>query len=141
MIHSAKTLNQLSHQVIAAAMDVHREFGCGLLERVYESALAYELKQRGIAFERQKPVPIRYKNILLDDEGFKMDLCVENSIIIELKTVPQLLPIHSAQLQTYLRLSDMRLGLLMNFNVVLLKEGIKRVVHNFPEDETPSIQL
>lgn len=125
-------LNHLSGVIIDAAMEVHREMGPGLLERVYEAALAKELRLRGIAALRQLPQPIVYKGESLDDEGYRIDLLVEESAIVELKTVPQLLPIHDSQLLTYLRLSQKSLGLLINFHVPLLKDGIKRLVHNFP---------
>ena len=88
----------------------------------------------GIQCVRQQPFPVRYKSVLLDEEGYKMDLLVENSIVVELKTVPQLLPIHSSQLLTYLRLNQKNLGLLINFNVTLLRDGIGRVVNNFPKE-------
>ena len=118
--------------IIDAAMEVHREMGPGLLERVYEASLAKELRSRGIVAIRQLPQPIVYKGEALDDEGYRIDLLVEESVIVELKTVPQLLPIHDAQLLTYLRLSRKSLGLLINFHVPLLKNGINRLVHNFP---------
>jgi GxxExxY protein len=126
-------LNQLSGVIIDAAMEVHRDFGSGLLERVYEAALAKELSLRGISSDRQVAVPIIYKGESLDEEAYKIDLLVENSIVVELKTVPSILPIHEAQLHTYMRLSKKSLGLLINFHVVLLREGIKRRVLNFPQ--------
>lgn len=124
-------LNQLSGVIIDAAMEVHREMGPGLLERDYEASLAKELRSRGITALRQLPQPIIYKGEALDDEGYRIDLLVEQAIVVELKTVP-LVPIHDSQLLTYLRLSRKSLGLLINFNVPLLKDGIKRLVHNFP---------
>lgn len=125
-------LNHLSGVIIDSAMEVHREMGPGLLERVYEAALAKELRLRGVSSLRQLPQPIIYKGEALDDEGYRIDLLVEESVIVELKTVAQLLPIHDSQLLTYLRLSQKSLGLLINFHVPLLKDGIKRLVHNFP---------
>ncbi|TAE91299.1 MAG: GxxExxY protein [Verrucomicrobia bacterium] len=129
---TAEEYNEISNKVIAAAIEVHRQLGSGLLERVYEAALAYELNQMGLHCLRQQPVPVRYKGVFLEEEAFKMDLLVENSVIVELKTVPQLQPIHSHQLKTYLRLTNLHLGLLMNFNVMMLKDGLVRVVNNFP---------
>jgi GxxExxY protein len=110
----------------------HRGFGPGLLERVYEAALAAELRIRGISSVRQVSLPVVYKGNVLDDEGYRIDLLVEDCIIVELKTVAALLPIHEAQLSTYLRLARKNLGLLINFHTVLLKDGIKRRVHQFP---------
>ncbi len=125
-------LNQLSGVIIDAAMEVHREFGPGLLERVYEAALAKELTLRGISPMRQVPAPVCYKGEVLDDEAYRIDLLVEDTVVFELKTVASLLPIHEAQLHTYMRLSGKCLGLLINFHVPLLRDGIKRHVINFP---------
>jgi GxxExxY protein len=125
-------LNELSGTIIDAAIEVHREFGPGLLERVYEASLAKELASRGIPSLRQLPMPIVYKGELLDEEGYKIDLMVDQAIVVELKTVPTLLPIHESQLLTYVRLSGKCLGLLINFNVPMLRQGLKRIVHNFP---------
>ena len=127
-------LNELSGIIIDAAIEVHRELGPGLLERVYEASLAKELRLRGISSVRQLPQPVIYKGEELEDEGYKIDLLVEDSIIVELKTVSELLPIHHSQLLTYLRLSEKKLGLLINFHVPLLKNGIKRLVHDFPSE-------
>lgn len=126
-------LNALSGIIIDSAMEVHREFGPGLLERVYESALAKELRLRGIQSVRQVAAPVVYKGEVLDDEAYRIDLLVENEIVVELKTVPALLPIHEAQIHTYMKLSNKCLGLLINFHVTLLKDGIKRHVINFPQ--------
>ncbi len=126
-------LNELSGAIIDSAMDVHREYGPGLLERVYEAALARELHHRGFASRRQVVAPVFYKGELLDEEAYKIDLLVEEEIVVELKTVAELLPIHEAQLHTYMRLFGKSLGLLINFNVILLKNGIKRHVINFPQ--------
>ncbi len=125
-------LNELSGIIVDSAMEVHREFGPGLLERVYEAALAHELRSRGVSSSRQVPLAVVYKGALLDDEGYKIDLLVEDAIIVELKTVAALLPIHEAQLSTYLRLAGKNLGLLINFQTMLLRDGIKRRVHQFP---------
>lgn len=106
---------------------MHRVLGPGLLESSYERCLAYELSLAGIAYQLQQPVPIEYKGIHLDC-GYRVDVLVEDEIIVELKSVEELLPIHEAQLLTYMRLSGKRIGLLMNFNVEILKQGLKRLV-------------
>lgn len=116
---------ELTEQIIGAAIEVHRELGPGLLESAYEAALAHELALRAIRFERQKDMPVRYKGFLIE-VGYRLDLLVEDQVIVELKAVTELHPIHEAQLITYLRLSKRRIGLLINFNVPLLKEGIVR---------------
>ena len=126
-------LNILSGMIVDAAMEVHREFGPGLLERVYEAALAHELSLRGIPVVRQLPANIRYKGELLNEEAYKIDLMVDDSVVVELKTVSSILPIHEAQLHTYMKLSSKCLGLIINFHVPLLKDGIKRHVINFPK--------
>jgi GxxExxY protein len=124
--------NQLTEQIIGAAIEVHRNTGPGLMESVYEECLCYELSQLGLRFRRQVHLPISYKGIKLDC-GFKMDLLVEDAIVLELKTVDQLLPIHSAQLLTYLKLSGKKVGLLINFNEPILTKGLKRLVNHFRE--------
>ncbi|MCX7855588.1 MAG: GxxExxY protein [Anaerolineae bacterium] len=121
--------NLLSNRIIGAALEVHRQLGPGLLESAYEECLAYELSLSNIPFERQKPVPVVYKGIRLDC-GFRVDLLVGNLVVVELKAVDALMPVHQAQVLTYLKLTGCRLGLLINFNVVRLREGIKRVVLN-----------
>lgn len=126
-------LNALSGAIVDAALEVHREYGPGLLERTYEAALARELLLRGISSVRQLSCPVIYKGEELEEEGYKIDLLVEGCIIVELKTVAELLPIHSAQLHTYMKLSGKSLGLLINFNVILLRDGIKRRVIDFPK--------
>ena len=125
-------LNKISESVIGACIEVHREVGPGLLESAYEECLAYEFSQRGLSFERQKPLPVVYKAVRLDG-GYRMDFLVENSVVVELKTVEALLPVHDAQVLTYLKLAKMSLGLLINFNVPLLKHGLKRIVNNFSD--------
>jgi GxxExxY protein len=125
-----RSLNEITEQVIGACIEIHRQLGPGLLESAYEECLCYELAQRGIRFERQKPLPVKYKTVNLDC-GYQLDLVVEGKIIVELKTVEHLLPIHEAQLLTYLKLSGLTLGLLINFNVPVLKNGIKRIANNF----------
>ena len=124
-------LNNLSNEVIGAAIEVHRDLGPGLLESTYEASLQHELMLRGISSVRQLLLPIRYKGLAIPD-AYRIDLLVAGCLVVELKTVDSLLPVHSAQLLTYLRMSDNHLGLLINFHTVLLKDGIKRQVHNFP---------
>lgn len=118
---------ELTSNIIAAAMEVHREVGPGLLESAYQACLCRELMLRAITFQAEVALPIEYKNIHLDC-GYRMDLVVENKVAIELKSVDRLLPIHQAQLLTYLRLSRLRVGLLINFNVMMLRDGVVRRV-------------
>jgi GxxExxY protein len=116
-----------SNRVIGLAIEIHRSLGPGLLESAYEECFALELKQNAIAFQRQVPLAITYKGMTLDC-SYRLDFVIEQYLVVELKSVERLLPIHEAQLLTYLKLSGMRVGLLMNFNVRLLKDGIKRLV-------------
>lgn len=125
-------LDQISHRIIGAAIEVHRHLGPGLLESAYETCLVFELKRLGLNVEEQKPLPVVYKDVKLDC-GYRLDLVVEGEIIVEIKAVEQLLPIHEAQLLSYLRLSHRTVGLLMNFHVPVLKNGLKRIVNEFPE--------
>jgi GxxExxY protein len=125
-------LNTVTKNTIGAAIEVHRALGPGLLESAYEACLAFELAQRGLRVERQKPLPVIYREIELDC-GYRLDLLVEEAVIVEVKAVDRLMPIHQAQLLSYLKLSDCRVGLLINFNVKLLKDGIRRVVNDFPD--------
>ena len=122
-------LEEIGKQIVDAAFHVHKELGPGLLESAYERCLVFELIERGFQVERQKKLPIRYKGKLLEG-GYRLDLIVENEIIIELKTVDKILPVHEAQLISYLKLSDKRLGYLINFKVNLIKNGIYRRVNN-----------
>jgi GxxExxY protein len=126
------TENEISRQVVDAAFKVHTHFGPGLLESVYEKVLKYELEKRGLRVVRQVRVPIIYDGVVLD-ESLVSDLFVEDKLIVELKSVEQIAPVHSKQLLTYLRLADKRLGLLINFNVALIKDGITRVVNGLRE--------
>jgi len=119
-------LETLVRNVIGAAIEVHRHLGPGFLENIYEQALCYELSTRGITFERQKEIVVPYKNISIF--GQRLDIVVEGQVIVELKTVEQLLPLHEAQILSYLKSTGMKVGLLMNFNVKQLKTGIKRMV-------------
>ncbi|MBL9136353.1 MAG: GxxExxY protein [Verrucomicrobiales bacterium] len=120
-------LNELTERVIGLSIEIHRELGPGLLESAYDECLAFEISRAGLSFRRQEPMPVRYKEVELDC-GYRLDFVVENALILELKAVTQLLPIHDAQLLTYLRLSGKSLGLLINFNVPVLTRGVKRVV-------------
>ncbi len=122
-------LNQITEKVIGAAIEVHRALGPGLLESAYEACLAFELTDRGLEIEQQKPVPLVYRDIQVDC-GYRLDLLVEKSVIVEVKSVERLAPIHEAQLLSYLRLARYRVGLLINFNVLYLKSGIRRLVYD-----------
>ena len=117
--------------MIGAAIEVHRALGPGLLESVYEVALAEELRAREIPFERQKPVPIRYKGLILEP-GLRLDLVVGGELIVEVKSVEQLNDVHAAQLLTYLRMTGCPVGLLLNFNVAVLRHGLKRMINRAP---------
>ena len=118
---------ELTQAIIGAAIEVHRVLGPGLLESAYEECLCHELSLRGLAYERQVPLPVVYKGVRLDC-GYRMDIVVEGRVVVELKTVETLLPVHEAQLLTHLKLSNRRVGLLFNFNAETLKEGMKRRV-------------
>lgn len=120
--------DQLTHSVIGLAIEVHRVLGPGLLESAYEECLFWELQQHGFAVERQTALPITYKEVRLD-AGYRIDLWIQRELIVELKTVDALLPIHEAQLLSYLRLSNTRKGLLMNFHSVRLRDGVRRLVN------------
>lgn len=119
--------DDLSNKVIGCALNVHRELGAGLLESTYEKCLCYELSKTGLKFEYQKELPVKYQEVEIDC-GYRIDILIEGALIIELKSVEQLRPIHKAQLLTYMKLSDIGLGLLINFNSVLLRDGIRRLV-------------
>ncbi len=123
-----KEENKISNIVIGSAIEVHKSLGPGLLESAYQECLEYELKQTGLIVGKEKPMPIIYKEIKLE-HGYRMDLLVQSKVVIEIKTVDTILDVHYAQLLTYLRLGNYRLGLLINFNVKLLKEGIKRIIN------------
>jgi GxxExxY protein len=132
----ARSFDELSGFVLGACIEIHNQLGPGLLESAYEECLCYELSQAGLKFERQWPLPVLYKNVKLDC-GYRVDLIVEDKLVLELKAVEQLLPIHEAQLLTYLKLSGRGCGLLINFNVPRLKEGIRRIVNNFADSSAP----
>lgn len=123
---------QLTREIIGAAIEVHRTLGPGLLESADEECLARELALRGIRFVRQKPLPVVYKDVKLEC-GYRMDLLVDGRVVVELKAVDTLAPIHDAILLTYLRLSSCQIGLLINFNVPALKDGVRRLVNKYQE--------
>ena len=125
-------INALSKEIIGAAMQVHRALGPGLLEGAYEACLAHELATRELAFERQRPIPLTYGGEVIE-VGFRADFIVEKAILLELKSVERLQPIHTAQVLTYLKLTGLQLGLLINFNVTSLQQGIRRVVLGLAE--------
>ncbi len=117
----------LTEKVIDLAIEVHRQLGPGLLESAYEECLCLELKEAGFAFRRQVPLPVTYKSVRLDC-GYRIDIVINGQLIVELKTVERLMPIHDAQLLTYMKLSGIRTGLLLNFNSAVLKDGIRRLM-------------
>ncbi len=126
------TINQITHSVIGATMEVHRTLGPGLLESAYEECLAHEMDLQDIPYQRQHPLPVDYKGKRMDC-GYRLDFLVTERVVVELKAVEQLLPIHEAQVLTYLRLGNWPLALLINFNVPALKRGIRRIVLNLEE--------
>ena len=128
----ARRFDELTDQAIAACIEVHRTLGPGLLESADEECVCHELPVRRLSFERQVPLPVQYKGVKLDC-GYRLDIVVERQLLLELKTVEALLPIHHAQLLTYLKLGRMTYGLLVNFHVPVLKEGLKRIVNQFPD--------
>jgi len=124
------SLNEITHAIIGAAIKVHKALGPGLLESAYEACVAYELEKLGLRLERQKPIPVIYEGVHLEC-GFRADLLVEGQVIAELKAKEALHPIDEAQLLSHLRLLNLRVGLLINFNVLVLKDGIKRMVNDY----------
>jgi GxxExxY protein len=123
------TENEIATIIVDAAYKIHKRLGPGLLESVYEATLAYELAKRGLQLRRQQSMPVVYEAVRMD-VGFRADLIVEGKVIVEIKSIDAIAPVHRKQLLTYLRLTDKRLGLLINFNVELIKDGITRVVNN-----------
>ena len=121
--------NEISNKIIGCAIEVHKVLGPGLLESAYEECLAAEFNAQGLKYERQKPIPLIYRDVKLDC-GYRLDFLVENKVIVELKAIEVVPPVAYAQLLTYLRLMDKRLGLLINFYVTYLRDGIKRIVNN-----------
>ena len=124
-------LDEIAAATLDSAFEVHTTLGPGLLEGVYKACLAFELEARGLSVELESPVPVIYRDHKITDVGYRMDLLVEGQLVVEVKTVDALHPVHLAQILSYLRLSDRRLGLLINFNTALLKDGIRRVVNRF----------
>ena len=122
--------NKISSKIIGASITIHKELGPGLLESSYETCLAYELKEMGLHVKQQQALPVVYKNVKLN-AGYRIDLLIENKVIVEVKSVEALVDIHTAKLLTYLKLKDIKLGLLINFNEVLLKNGIKRILNGY----------
>jgi len=127
-----KTIDEIAADVVDAAFKVHQELGPGLLESAYEACLAHELTKRGLVVEKQKAQPVFYDGITID-VGYRMDLLVNDCVVIELKAVEQIIPIHQAQLMTYLKLSKKPLGFLINFNTTYFKSSIKRIANNYLE--------
>lgn len=123
-------LNELTGAIIGAAIEVHRNLGPGLLESAYESCLLWELRQLDLKVEPQVPVPIRYKGLQLD-AGYRIDLLVQDKVIVELKATDKIQPIHTAQVLTYLKMTDLKMALILNFNVELMRSGIKRIINDF----------
>ena len=123
------TENEISYKIIGAAFELHKTIGPGLLESAYENALAFELRELGLKVEQQYPMPFIYKDVK-QDVGYRLDIIVENKVIVEVKSVEALAPVHYAQLLTYLKLSGLKLGLIINFNSKILKENIHRIVNN-----------
>ncbi len=117
----------ITREIIGSAIEVHKQLGPGLLESAYEECLVYELQQKGYKIERQKPIPIIYKEIKLD-YGYRIDILVENKVLLELKSIDAIAPVHEAQILTYMKFSNIKIGLLINFNVTVLKNGLKRYV-------------
>jgi GxxExxY protein len=131
-------LDQITRQIIGAAIEVHKAVGPGLLESAYQACLAYEVLQRGLKAEEQVPLPVLYKDVRLDC-GYRMDLLVEDSVIVEIKAVERLCPIHDAQLLSYLRIAHKQVGLLINFYIRVLKDGVKRIVNEFPDSAISAV--
>ena len=126
------TENEISKEIVDVAFKIHTTYGPGLLESVYETILTYELKKRGLQVLRQQGIPVIHESIRMD-LGFRADLIVGNKVVVEIKSIETIAPVHKKQLLTYLRLTDKRLGLLINFNVELIKNGITRVVNGLAE--------
>ena len=124
-----QNINRITEKIIGCAIEVHRSLGPELLESAYEECLSYQLSQVGLKYERQVPLPVIYKGINLDC-GYRMDIVVENLVIVEIKAVERILPVHEAQILSYLKLHNKKIGLLINFHVSILKSGLKRIVSN-----------
>jgi len=128
----SEKINEITEQIIGSAINVHRVLGPGLLESAYETCLGFEIASRGLRVEQQKALPVVYRDVKLDC-GYRLDLVVENSVVIELKAIEKILPIHKAQLLSYLKLSGLKVGLLINFHTKILKDGLVRLVNNFSD--------
>lgn len=135
-VTEAERLNRIPETIIGCAIAVHKALGPGLLESAYEACLAFELAQAGLRVEREKPLPVTYREVRLDC-AYRLDLLVEDAVIVEIKVVDQLAPIHTAQLLSYLKLSGCKVGLLINSHVHKLTEGIRRIVNGFPSFPEP----
>lgn len=129
-------LNKITETIIGVAIGIHKALGPGLLESAYEACMVYDLTQAGLWVEQQKSLPVVYREVKLEC-GYRLDLLVEKEVIVEIKSIERFLPIHKAQLMSYLKLADCKVGLLINFNVEILKDGIQRVVNNFPDFPRP----
>ena len=125
-------LDQITRRIIGAAIELHKAVGPGLLESACQACLAFEIRQRGLKFDEQIPLPVLYKDVKLDC-GYRLDLLVEDSVIVEIKAIEKLCPIHDAQLLSYLRIAHQKVGLLINFHNQVLKDGLKRIVNEFPD--------
>jgi len=126
--HTKYPHNVLTGKIIGAAIEVHRTLGPGLLESAYEACLVFELQEKGLNVERQKPLPLVYKNVKLDS-GYRLDLIVQAKVVVEVKSLSEIAAVHKAQLLSYLRLANLQIGLLINFNVKMLKHGIHRIIN------------
>ncbi|HEU4630862.1 MAG TPA: GxxExxY protein [Gemmatimonadaceae bacterium] len=135
-----RELDDVTGTIVDAAVKIHRALGPGLLESVYEAVLARELERRGLRVARQQTIPVVYDGIAFD-EGFRADLVVEGCVIVELKSLEKLAPVHAKQLLTYLRLADLRIGLLVNFGAATLKEGLHRVVNGLSPAASPTLHV
>ena len=127
-----KDIEEIGRNIVHCAIKVHKALGPGLLESVYQKCLAYELEKTGLTVNCEVPLPVKYETVVID-VGFRIDMMIQRTVIIENKTVDKLLPIHQAQLLTYLKLTNLKLGFLLNWNVPLMKDGIKRMVNNLKE--------
>jgi GxxExxY protein len=137
MADLGERLNEITNQIIGAAMAVHSVLGPGLLESTYELCLQHELEQQGLRVERQVALPVVYRGVRLEC-GYRIDLLIEGVVVVEVKAVSELLPVHGSQVLSYLRLSGCRVGLILNFDVVRMKDGIRRIVNGFPDSRSPS---
>jgi GxxExxY protein len=126
--NTSDEIERVAHEIVDAAFKIHSTLGPGLLESVYEACLDYELRKRGLRVERQKQIAVTYEEIYMD-VGFRIDLVVNDCVLVELKAVERMIPVFEAQVLTYLKLSGLRLGILINFNTRMFKEGVKRVIH------------